>query len=164
MTTSEQKIGESACGQVTDYLQSHKKALVDEWCANVQKEFGIACESMSKPEIVDHVPNTFDAIIEALRQYNGGTTIEDVRNVAARHTIVRWSQNYNLGAVLQEISLLRSSFVHYLCAFEDEHEHADANARLFAGTTVPIILDNIVADAMKLFLKVREHAHDVSAR
>ena len=162
MKSLEIHAAENHCGQVTEYLQLHKKALVDEWCAQVKKEFGFACESMPKPEIVDHIPNIFDAILQAVRQYHGGTTIEQVRNVAARHTIIRWSQHYNLGAVLQEISLLRSTFVHYLCAFEDEHQHVDSNARLFTSTSIHIILDNVVADALELFLKLRAHAdkHD----
>ena len=141
--------------QLVEHPQSHKETLIAEWVAQVRRDSAVPSKAMTNPEIVDHIPIVFDALIQAIKQYRGDTTIEQARQVAAQHTIIRWAENYDLPAVLREISLLRSAFIHYLSDFEDEHEPVDSKARLFTSTTIHIILDEIVLDATELFLKLR---------
>lgn len=149
---------ESACGRLAEYLQSHKAALISEWVSQVCKDSDVPSDSMTKPEIIDHVPKIFDAIIQALRQHCNDTTMEQVQEVAARHTIIRWIEHYNLQAVLREVSLLRAEFIRLLHAFEDEHQYFDSNARLFTSTIIHRILDDIVLEAADTFLKLRVRA------
>jgi RsbT co-antagonist protein rsbRD N-terminal domain len=146
---------ENACGRLADYLQSHKEALIGQWLAQARKDSNVPSESLTKLEIVDHVPKIFDAMILALRKRCSDTAMEDVQEITARHTIIRWVQNYDLQAVLLEVSLLRAQFIRHLLAFENEHLDIGSEARLLNSTTIHSILDDIVMDATDTFLKLR---------
>lgn len=148
---------ESACGQLAEYLQSRQEALISEWVTQVRADSGVPSDSMTKPEIIDHVPMIFEAILHALRQQCGATAAQ-VQEIAARHTIIRWVQGYDLHAVLREVSLLRAALIHYSHAFEDEHQHISNDARLFTSTTIHHILDDLVMDATDTFLTLRARA------
>jgi hypothetical protein len=147
---------ESASVRLAAYLESHKEAMTSEWVGRVRKDSAVPTDFMTKPEIIDHIPQIFDAIIQALRQHRSDTTIEQVHQIAARHTIVRWIEHFNLQAVLRELSLLRAEFIYHLRVFEEEHPDFGIAARLFASTTIHQILDDAVIDTTNTFLKLTE--------
>jgi RsbT co-antagonist protein rsbRD N-terminal domain len=147
---------ESASVRLAAYLESHKDAMTNEWVGRVRKDSAVPTDFMTKPEIIDHIPQIFDAIIQALRQHRSDTTIEQVHQIAARHTIVRWIEHFNLQAVLRELSLLRAEFIYHLRVFEEEHPDFGIAARLFASTTIHQILDDAVIDTTNTFLKLAE--------
>jgi RsbT co-antagonist protein rsbRD N-terminal domain len=147
---------ESAIGRLAAYVESHKDAMTNEWVARVRKDSAVPTDSMTKLEIIDHLPAIFDAISEALRQRRSDTTTKQLHETAARHTIVRWIEHYNLQAVVREISLLRTEFIYHLRVFEEEHPDFGIAPRLFASTTIHQILDDILIDATKTFLKLTE--------
>ena len=147
---------ESACARLADYLESHKHELIDDWVAQARTDSDVPSCALTKLEIVDHVPNIFDAMIQALRKQCSETAMEKVQEVAARHTVVRWVQSYDLQAVIREVALLRTEFIRHLRNFDDQHPHFGSDARLFNSTTIHRILDDIVMDATETFLKLRD--------
>ena len=147
---------ESASVRLAAYLESHKDAMTNEWVGRVRKDSAVPTDSMTKPEIIDHIPEIFDAIIQALRQHRSDTTIGQLYQIAARHAIVRWIEHFDLQAVLRELSLLRAEFIYHLRVFEEEHPDFGIAARLFASTTIHQILDDAVIDATNTFLKLAE--------
>lgn len=154
-TKNSERHQERACGQLADYLQSHKEALIAEWLAQARKDSDVPTDLLTKLEIIDHVPNIFDAMILALRKRCSDTAMDQVQEVTARHTIIRWVQNYDLQAVLREVSLLRAQFIRHLLAFENAHPDLGSEARLLNSATIHSILDDIVMDATSTFLKLR---------
>ncbi len=130
--------------------------MTNEWVERVRKDSAVPTDFMTKPEIIDHIPQIFDTIIQALRQHRSDTTIEQVHQIAARHTIVRWIEHFNLQAVLRELSLLRAEFIYHLRVFEEEHPDFGIAARLFAAATIHQILDDAVIDTTNTFLKLAE--------
>ena len=146
--------------ELADYLQSQKEAFIASWVAQVRKDAGVPSDSLTKPEIVDHVPIIFDAIVDALRERGTEATVEQVQPFAARHTIIRWAQGYNLHAVVREVSLLRAEFIPHLRAFKDSRPSFGADAHLAASATVHRILDGIVLDATDTFLKLKTRADE----
>ena len=147
---------ESASVRLAAYLESHKEAMTSEWVGRVRKDSAVPTDSMTKPEIIDHIPEIFDAIIQALRQHRSDTTIGQLYQIAARHAIVRWIEHFDLQAVLRELSLLRAEFIYHLRVFEEEHPDFGIAARLFASTTIHQILDDAVIDTTNTFLKLAE--------
>ena len=143
---------ESASDHLAHYLESHKDTMTNEWLSRVRKDASVPTDTMTKPEIIDHLPAIFDAFIQTIRQHGSATTIKELHQTAIRHTIVRWAQHYNLQAVLHEISLLRAVFINHLRVFEDEHPDFGNVSRLFASTTIHRILDDILIDATNTFL------------
>ena len=130
--------------------------MTDEWANRVRKDSGVPTGSLTKLQIINHLPLIFDAIIQALRQHRSDTTIEQVHQIAARHMIVRWIEHFNLQAVLRELSLLRAEFIYHLRVFEEEHPDFGIAARLFASTTIHQILDDAVIDTTNTFFKLAE--------
>jgi len=51
---------ESISGRLADYLESHKDATTNEWAERVRKDPGVPAGSMTKLEIIDHLPLIFD--------------------------------------------------------------------------------------------------------
>jgi hypothetical protein len=161
MTNSEEHL-HGGHTELADYLQSHKDALIHEWIDKVRNDPDVPSGLLTQPELIDHVPKVIDSIIHALRQYTSETTFAQVREIASRHTVLRWVQGYSLHAVLREIALLRAEFIQSLRVFEDEHEYLSSTARLFTSTTIHSTLDNFATDAAEMFkLKAKARKDEV---
>ena len=141
--------------QLAEYLQLHKAPFMARWVERVRKDSGVPSDFLSETEVIDHVPVIFDAIIQALLKHRRGATMEQVQEIAARHTIIRWVQDYDLRAVLKELSLLRTEFICHLRDFEDGQPVASHDQHLVTATTIHRILDGIVMDAVDTFLTLR---------
>ena len=145
---------ENVNGRLADYLESHKNAITNEWIERVRKDPGVPTGSMTKLEIIDHLPLIFDAVVQALRQHTSDAAIKQLHQVIARHTIVRWIERFDLEAVLREISLLRTEFIYHLRVFEEAGPDFDIASRLSASMTIHRILDDVLMDAIEMFLKL----------
>lgn len=156
MKNSESNL-DSACGPLADYLQAHKDLLMKDWLAHARADSTILSDSLTQLELVDHVPRIFDAIIQALRNRCSETESE-VQEITARHTVVRWVQRYDLRAVLREVSLLRTEFIHQMLSFDERNKNFGSDARLLNAKTIHRILDDIVMDATDTFLKLKDRA------
>lgn len=146
---------EAACGRLADYLQSHKEPLMSEWLAQAKIDSGVPSDSLTKLELVDHLPKIFDAMIQALRQRCSDTTMEHIHEITARHTVIRWVQRYDLPGVVREVSLLRAEFIRHLLIFDEQNPDVGMDARLLNSTTIHRILDGIVMDATDTYLNLR---------
>jgi len=111
---------------------------------------------MTRPEIIDHIPDIFDAIIRALRQPLSETAAEQIQEASSEHVVVRWRKGYDLYGVLREIVALRIEFIYQLRLFEETHPEFLITQRLFASTTIHGILDYVICDATDKFLKLTE--------
>lgn len=154
MNSSDQSLP-AACGRLADYLQSHKDQVISDWIASVRREAAVPSDTLTQPEITDHLPSIFDAIVQAIREECSNGNVEEVQHLAARHTIVRWVQNYDLKAVLRELSLLRAGLIRHLCAFEDEVPDFGNRARCFTSTIIHRVLDDIVMDATATYFGLK---------
>jgi hypothetical protein len=141
------------CGRLADFLQAHKASLLKQWLARTRADSAIQSDSLSRLELVDHVPGIFDALVQALR-HRCSETQGDVQEITARHAVIRWVQRYDLRAVLREVSLLRTEFIRQLISFDKQDGTLGSEARLLNAMTVHRILDDIVMDATDTFLKL----------
>ncbi|GAB2627883.1 RsbRD N-terminal domain-containing protein [Novilysobacter erysipheiresistens] len=153
----------AACSRLAEYLQSHKDQVIREWITSVRWDPSVPSEALTKPEITDHLPNIFDAIVQAIRDECSNANVDQVQHLAARHTIVRWVQNYDLKAVLRELSLLRAGLIHHLSAFEDHAPDFGNEARRFTSTIVHRVLDDIVMDATQTYFGLKTQSDENGA-
>ena len=144
---------ESVTGRLASYLERHKDLITTSWVERVRNSLAVPTASMTRPEIMDHIPDIFDAIIRALRQPRDAA-MEQIQETSAQHVVVRWQKAYDLYAVLREIALLRTEFIYQLRLFEETHPEFGMTQRLFASTTIHGILDQIMCDAADKFLKL----------
>jgi RsbRD-like negative regulator of sigma factor len=144
---------------LADYLATRKEVLILQWMVAARKSQSIPSDSLTRLELLDHVPKIFDTVTEALRGQRSEQAMERVQEAAARHTIVRWVQKYDLRAVLREVSLLRAEFIAHVHAFADANPHLGTEVRLFNSQTIHRILDDVLMDATETFLKLGAHAN-----
>jgi hypothetical protein len=145
---------ESISRQLATYLERHKELITTSWLERVRKSLAIPTDSMTRPEIIDHIPEIFDGIIRALRQSLSDAAMDEIHESSAEHVVVRWLEAYDMYAVLREIALLRIEFIYQLRIFEERHPEFGMTQRLFASTTIHGILDQIMCDAADKFLKL----------
>jgi hypothetical protein len=141
---------------LANYLERHKELITASWVERVQNSPAIPTASMTRREIIDHIPNIFDAIIRVLRQPVSETGMEDVQEASVEHIVVRWQKGYALGGVMREIAALRTEFIYQLRLFEETHPDFALTERLFASTTIHGILDYIICDATERFLRLTQ--------
>jgi hypothetical protein len=147
---------ESITGRLASYLERHKDLITTSWVERVRNSLAVPTEYMTRPEIMDHIPDIFDAIIQALRQPRDDAAMEQIQETSAQHVAVRWQEEYELPAVLREIAFLRTEFIYQLRLFEETHPEFGMTQRLFASTTIHRILDDVMSDSTDKFLKLTQ--------
>lgn len=147
---------ESISGCLASYLERHKELITTSWVERVRSSLAVPTASMTRPEIIDHIPDIFDAIIGALRQPLSDTAMEQIQETSAEHVILRWQKKYDLYAVIREIAALRTEFIYQLRLFEETHPEFGMSQRLFASTTIHRILDYVICDTTDKFVKLTQ--------
>jgi len=109
---------------------------------------------MTRPDIIDHIPDVFDAIIRALRRPLTEAGMEQIEEASDEHVVIRWQKGYDLYGVLREIAALRTEFIYQLRLFEETHPEFAMTQRLFASTTIHGILDHVMCDGADKFLQL----------
>jgi len=154
---------ESVCGRLASYLERHKELITTSWSERVRNSLAVPTDHMTRPEIMDHVPDIFDAIIQALRQPRDDAAMEQIQEASAQHVVVRWQEAYDVSAVLREIAFLRTEFIYQLRLFEETHPEFGMTQRLFASTTIHRILDHVMSDSTDKFLKLTQSKSNPNA-
>ena len=143
---------ESVSGRLAAFLTSHKDAIRDEWLTRIRRDLATKTEKLTTEALIDHLPQLFDDIIDALRHYRGETVHEQMRRDAAAHATTRLQQGYDLASLLREIAHLRTIFIYHLRMFEESYPDFGMAARLFADATVHRLLDELTVDSAEQFL------------
>ncbi len=133
----------------------HKEAILISWLQEAASDPIIPSDALTRLEVLDHVPQMFDAMTHALRRHCSEAAMENVQDIASRHTIIRWIQQYDLQAVLREVSFLRKEFVRHLGLFDEQISDLSSHAHIFNAQTVHGILDDIVMEAAITFLSLK---------
>lgn len=145
----------NAC--LADYLEKYKELITTSWLQRVRSSSAIpSAASMTRVEIIDHIPDIFDAIMRALRQPLSETATEEIQQTTGEHVALRWRKGYDLFAVLREIAALRIEFLYQLRLFEETHPEFAVTERLFASTTIHGILDYVICDGTNKFIKLAQ--------
>jgi hypothetical protein len=144
----------SISDSLADYLETHKELITASWVERVRSS--VPAASMTRLEIVDHIPVLFDAIIRALRLPFSDTAMEQIQETSGEHVVLRWRKGYDLYAVLREIAALRTEFIYQLRLFEETHPEFATSQRLFASVTIHRILDYIICDGTDKFIKLTQ--------
>jgi len=147
---------ESVSSRLATYLERHKELITASWVERVRNDPAVTTASMTRLEIMDHIPDIFDAIILALRQPRDDAAMEQIQETSTQHVVARWQEAYDLYAVLREIAFLRTEFIYQLRLFEETHPEFGMTQRLFASTTIHRILDHVMSDSTDKFLKLTQ--------
>src|ERR1700757_3489135 len=94
---------ERVSGSLASYLERHKNLITTSWVERVRNSRAVPTASMTRPEIMDHIPDLFDPMIRPLRQSRDDAAMEQIQETSAQHVAVRWQEAYDLYAVLHEI-------------------------------------------------------------
>jgi hypothetical protein len=74
---------ESVSGRLANYLERHKDLITTSWVERVRNSLAVPTAFMTRPEIMDHIPDIFDAIIRALRHPRDDAAMEQIQETSA---------------------------------------------------------------------------------
>lgn len=138
--------------RLADYLCAQRESIIGEWLGRVRGDPDIPTDSLSTPELKDHVPWIFDDLADTLRGYGTATSGQTDRD-SAIHAGVRWRQGYRLSDVLRELKHLRTNLIYRLRAFEELNADFVGVARLFALEILHRFLDDVAISAADQYLR-----------
>lgn len=98
---------------IANKLQARIGQLIEEWCAAVREDPRIeSADTLSQPELVDHVPAILEEICSLIRK----DEIPDLRNVheARANVYTRFHQGYKGRDLVRELSRLRITLLDHL--------------------------------------------------
>jgi len=80
------KNGKAAPKSISDclanYVERHKELITTSWVQRVRNSLEIPTDSMMRLEIIDHIPDIFDAIIRGMRQPLSETAMEQIQETS----------------------------------------------------------------------------------
>jgi len=145
---------ESASSRVAVYLADHKQSIISTWQNYVRNDKAIK-NSAAFSAIKGHIPKLLDDIVSAIASHQGEETLLTIRNDAAEHAEIRWTDGYELPDLLREIGHLRTAFLYDLRMFEETNPDFGVAARLFLSVTLHRLLTEIAVQGAEHFLAMR---------
>jgi signal transduction histidine kinase len=88
---------------LTEYLRSHKETLMERWLEQVRCTDVPTAQTLSEPQLRDHVPELLDRTFRAL----AGHPTPMVETEGQEHGHQRWGTGYDIAEVVRELLLLR---------------------------------------------------------
>lgn len=149
----------ASCGLLADYLTANKDGLIEKWLVEARRDRTVLSDKLNQIELTDHLPKIFDSVVAELRN-QCGTHKAEVKSVTARHTVIRWLQEYDLRSVIREVSILRAELVQILMTFHAKRPEDTDVERLLHSTIIHRILDDIVFDATETFIMLKTKSVD----
>lgn len=136
---------------IASEIESHIDQLIESWTQTVRDDPRIVSdESLTKPELVDHVPAIIQEICALIRK---GET-PDIRNSneARVNVYTRFHQGYKGRDLIRELSLLRITLLDYLMEISsDESLGINRNDRHDAATILNLYLDEEMRYAISVY-------------
>lgn len=142
----------SVNGRLADNLDAQREAIVNEWLTRVRGDSTIPTDSLTTPQLKDHLPQLFDDLVSTLRRYGSEAVAEKSESDGEEHGATRWQQGFELPEMLRELMHLRTILIYHLRVFEEHNEDFGMAARLFVSSTLHRFLDEMGIDATKQFL------------
>lgn len=152
MPTESKAHPSSVNGRLAESLDAQREVIINEWLGRVPGDSTIPTDSMTTPQLTDHLPQLFDDLISTLHRYGSEAVAEKSESDGEEHGATRWQQGFELPEMLRELMHLRTVLIYHLRVFEETHEDFGMAARLFVSSTLHRFLDEMGIDATKQFL------------
>jgi signal transduction histidine kinase len=97
-----------ALGRLATYLEAHETALTEQWLIAVRRDPDIAAaDRLTHQQLVDHLPDIYRECCTFLRTRDAATLVEDARDDAQEHGVVRWQEGYKIDELIRELEVFR---------------------------------------------------------
>ena len=136
---------------VANQIESRIAHLIEDWSAAVREDPRIQSdETLTKPELIDHVPAILEEICELIRK---GETPGVRNSLEARANVyVRFHQGYTGRDLVRELSLLRITLLDYLMEISSgETVGLTAKERHDTAKIINLYLDEEMRYAISVF-------------
>lgn len=135
---------------------------MEEWITSIRYDAQItAAETLTRAQLLDHLPRMFDNLANALRGETDDDEIDAERN-ARRHGDHRWQQGYELEELLRELARLRTIMVEHVFAFEEKHPEFEAEEKRTAIRCFHRFFEDMIARSVAQY--VQEQQAELQAR
>lgn len=102
-------------------LKERKNLICGEWLDAVHRDKEIrSSERTPEPLLIDHVPELLDQLVELLVDpYRDTVATQEAVLDAQEHGVQRFEQGYDLGEMLQELAIFRSTIIAHMLEFSE---------------------------------------------
>ena|SRR5215471_4805874 len=132
-------------------IEEHLERLIEIWTSAVRDDPRIESDAtLSKPELIDHVPAIIQEICDLIRK----DEVPSVRNSheARANVYVRYQQGYEGRDLIRELSLLRITLLDHLKqTSEDKKALFDADEAYNASRILNLYLDEEMRYAISVY-------------
>lgn len=142
----------SVNGRLAQNLTSNRNEIIGEWLKRVRSDTNIPTDSLTTPQLKDHMPQLFDDLTSTLCRYGSEAVSEQSEKDGEKHGATRWQQGFELTEMLRELMHLRAILIYHLRIFEETNEDFGMASRLFVSSTLHRFLDEMGIDATRQFL------------
>ncbi len=135
---------------LAEFLDQRREAITAEWLRRVRLDREIpSADELPREELLDHLPFLLDALIQGLRGTPHAT--KETTRQSQVHGETRSQQNYRLGELLREVSILRNVLIEAWVEF-DLVAGQERHVQLESSTILHAILDGVIAESTEGFV------------
>lgn len=148
--------------ELADFLCARQELITEEWIASVRLDERIAAsETLTRTQLLDHLPQMFNDLADALRGEVDESGIDRDRN-ARQHGDHRWQQGYELEELLRELARVRTILIEHLFIFEEKHPEFEGEEKRAAIRCFHLFFEDMIARSVSQY--VQEQQAELRAR
>jgi len=142
------KSREAGCAGTADFMRRRGREILEDWERDVRVV--PRARELSKPALVDHIPNLLERIAQLADHASMGQPAELPRADAEKHAIPSLDEGFDLSQVIREFSILRKRV---LQTWDDDQlrPHGRGGARLLNAA-----IDTTISASIERYLHSRD--------
>src|SRR4051794_3569397 len=131
---------------LADHLDARTDAIIGVWRSAVAEVGDVPrAEGLSDDELIDHIPEILDRLIERLRGRPG-----DAVDEGRKHGRLRWRQGFGIAEIILELGHLRTALNQATFGFARER-HGDLSTIEAALSAIDDVLNEATSEAVHHF-------------
>lgn len=159
MPTSPSPSSDSAGSRLATFLLSCREQLLSEWSGRVQRDPTTQSpNSLNEIQLRNHLP----MLLDNLNQRLGDAANEEIKDraasLAALHGNIRWKEDYDIGEIVQEFAVLRSTIIPHLIEFQENSPDIGGASLQFALIVLHRFFDDAIRESIEQFMALNERS------
>lgn len=127
-----------------------------------QDERIAAADTLTRSQLIDHLPEMFNNLADALRAEVDPDSDSDAERNARQHGDHRWRQGYDLQELLRELARVRAILVDHVLIFAEKHPELAGEEKRTAIRRFHLFFEEMIARSVAQY--VEEQQAELRAR
>ena len=132
---------------------------MSEWSDRVQRDpKQPSADSLNEIQLRDHLPMLLDNLNQRLGDVSNEELKERADSLAALHGNIRWKEDYDIGEIVQEFAVLRSTIIPHLIEFQENSPDIGGASLQFALIVLHRFFDDAIRESIEQFMALNERS------